>query len=511
LWIGTYWILFAPNKELDPLFNFCDILVIGSITGTYTLASLRALLGLQHWDAGLPIQTILAHQIIRLVTQIFSFVTFYIACAKTAQTLGFNTELLRATYYVVLTYIWVGLFIRHNRAAITKEINAYSEDLFLETHWLNITYLALGFFCLLTIADTGIEDRLLLTVSTVALVAMTWALDWYLIDYIIKFWSKLKDCGYHTNYNIALFIARILLVVSGFLTIQSIWQISYIPYGPPYITMYAFLLKLAIVVLGTEVLIVGSGIALQRVALQEHEFNIEKRKQRTSTLFPVIKLGFNVMRLVGCTMLILATIGLEPQSIIYNISISLAGLSYLLKEEVAGVLSGLALVLEDAVNIGDLVEVEHTLGEIEEIGLRSLRIRSIDGTLHYIPFASIRILRNKSKEYSYVMLNIAVAPNTDLDRLAITVKNAFVATIPKIEQENITFGKIEQRGVVELRGDRLVYQVRIKCSRGKQFIVKRALNAELYREFQTHGIEIPIPQNMTFQNSSISDSEYMLR
>ena len=48
-------------------------------------------------------------------------------------------------------------------------------------------------------------------------------------------------------------------------------------------------------------------------------------------------------------------------------------------------MSGVALAIEGRINEGDAVKVDNIEGEIVAFGLRSIRVRAVDGTLHEIP------------------------------------------------------------------------------------------------------------------------------
>jgi small-conductance mechanosensitive channel len=70
----------------------------------------------------------------------------------------------------------------------------------------------------------------------------------------------------------------------------------------------------------------------------------------------------------------------RPAGLLILLALLVGGLSFL-----KNVLAGVALLLERRIEVGDMIQVDGISGEVEVWGLRSVRIRTIDGTVHDIP------------------------------------------------------------------------------------------------------------------------------
>ena len=53
------------------------------------------------------------------------------------------------------------------------------------------------------------------------------------------------------------------------------------------------------------------------------------------------------------------------------------------------VITGLFLLLENAMQIGDWVTVSGLSGTVENLSVRTIRLRAGDGSVHVIPFSSV--------------------------------------------------------------------------------------------------------------------------
>src|SRR5207253_4327105 len=77
--------------------------------------------------------------------------------------------------------------------------------------------------------------------------------------------------------------------------------------------------------------------------------------------------------------------------------------------------TGFFLLLEDQLRQGDVVEILGRTGEVEEVTLRYVRLRDGDGNVHFIPNGEIKQVLNRSRGYSYAMIDVAIAGHHDVD------------------------------------------------------------------------------------------------
>ena len=90
---------------------------------------------------------------------------------------------------------------------------------------------------------------------------------------------------------------------------------------------------------------------------------------------------------------------------------------------VKDIISGLFLIAEDQVRIGDVVQINGIGGAVEEINLRTIVLRDVEGVVHTITNGEIRTLANKSKDFSYYVIDIAVGYDDDTDHIVEVVRD----------------------------------------------------------------------------------------
>ena len=94
---------------------------------------------------------------------------------------------------------------------------------------------------------------------------------------------------------------------------------------------------------------------------------------------------------------------------------------------VRDVITGFFLIVEDQVRVGDVALVNGVGGFVEQINLRTLVLRDVEGVVHVIPNGEIKTLANRTKDYSYYVIDLGIGIDADVDRIVSLVREAGAA------------------------------------------------------------------------------------
>ncbi len=491
---------------------FVDCVFFNSVIAAYTYALVSIWIGVHDWSVGLPLRLEFVATITKTLKRMMYFAVAVRSCIYCASYTVASAHYIEAAScaHIIIMYSWLGLFVRRNARKLKDEFRVHAE-IAVDDSMVSAVYVLLALLCTLHITDIGIEDKLAQVGLTAGVFATLLSVDAHIKQRIVQVWSALQDVEYNNNYSLVLGFVRAALVVCGMALAQAIWGVPQ-DFGrvlfQHWVTGVA--LRLMCVLLVAEALIILFGISIQRLVSHGKEFSAEGKKQRATTLFYFFRLVCGMIRFVACITVILTGFGVGLDKIVSYIGMSSALIAFVAKDACANALHGLFLVVEDAINIGDLVEIDQILGEVEGIGLTFIRVRSIDGALSFIQSGQIKYLKNRSRDFSYTLFNTAVTPDADIDALKLGMQEIFTEIQPLAAKEGILLGNIEYRGLVDVTFNRLVYQLRIKCSPGKQFIIKRMINDRMPSMMHKHGIKIPTGHALFMEKSSASNSEYRL-
>ena len=84
---------------------------------------------------------------------------------------------------------------------------------------------------------------------------------------------------------------------------------------------------------------------------------------------------------------------------------------------VKDLITGLFILAEDTLAVGEVVDVGKGAGVVEAITMRAMRLRDASGTLHTIPFSEVTTIRNMTRDYAYAVHDIGVVYREDPDRV----------------------------------------------------------------------------------------------
>ena len=194
------------------------------------------------------------------------------------------------------------------------------------------------------------------------------------------------------------------------------------------------------------------------------------------------------------TFVVLQLWGLDLSSLTILASALGVGIGFGLQDIAKNFGSGLILVFERPIQVGDFVEVGEFKGTVEHIGARSTEIRTLDHVSIIVPNA--RFLEKEVINWSHgnpvSRLHIPVGVSYHADPQ--TVQNALLEAAqnhPDVLQSPAPSVLFQGFGESSLNFELLVWT----SAPNQQFLLKSDLNFQIFETFQRWQIEIPFPQH----------------
>ena len=227
----------------------------------------------------------------------------------------------------------------------------------------------------------------------------------------------------------------------------------------------------------------------------------EDEARRASTLTRVIHSTTLVTMVIVAGLMILRELNLDITPLIAGASVVGVAVGLGAQTLIKDVIGGFFILLEDQFAIGDAIQVGSIGGGVEKMTLRATFLRDLEGTLHIIPNGEMRIVSNRTKNWSRAMVDLGVAYEEDIGRV--------VAALEKIGHGFYQDGKfapllLEEPTVtgVEALGDWAVtVRIMVKTKPGKQWDVARELRRRVKESFEREGIEMPYPRQEVLMRS----------
>ena len=220
----------------------------------------------------------------------------------------------------------------------------------------------------------------------------------------------------------------------------------------------------------------------------------EAQTQRIDTLFRILKNFASIAILIIVIMLILSELGIEIGPLIAAAGVVGLAIGFGAQTLVKDIITGLFIILEGQVTIGDIVEIAGHSGRVEAITIRTIRLRDVNGHLHVIPFSEVTTVKNITQDQDYHSFEIGVSYNEDVDHVIETIEKVGRDLKKDKDFKSKINGEIEVFGLDKFEDSAIVIKGRIPTFHKKQWMVRREFNRRIKIAFDKNGIEIPFPQ-----------------
>ena len=220
----------------------------------------------------------------------------------------------------------------------------------------------------------------------------------------------------------------------------------------------------------------------------------EAQTQRVNTLFRILRNFVSIAILIVVIMLVLSELGIQIGPLIAAAGVVGLAVGFGAQTLVKDIITGLFIILEGQITIGDIVEVAGHSGRVEAITIRTVRLRDINGHLHVVPFSEVTTVKNITQDQDYHSFEIGVSYNEDVDHVIETIEK-----VGKDLQKDKNFtskinGEIEVFGLDKFEDSAIIIKGRIPTIHKQQWAVRREFNRRIKIAFDKSGIEIPFPQ-----------------
>src|SRR5690625_4790517 len=118
---------------------------------------------------------------------------------------------------------------------------------------------------------------------------------------------------------------------------------------------------------------------------------------RRKTLQSIANNIFSYLLLFVLIGVIFELFGLDIKALLAGAGIAGLAIGFGAQGLVSDVVTGFFILLEKQIDVDDYITVAGTDGIVEEVGLRTTKIRGFDGSLHFIPNRMIDSVSNHSR------------------------------------------------------------------------------------------------------------------
>jgi moderate conductance mechanosensitive channel len=213
------------------------------------------------------------------------------------------------------------------------------------------------------------------------------------------------------------------------------------------------------------------------------------RRTRVRTLLPLFRTAILCLIVVMTSLIVLSHIGIDIAPLLAGAGVVGVAIGFGSQALVKDVITGLFILMEDQIAVGDVVDVgkDHA-GVVEAISIRTIRLRDQAGAVHTVPFSEVATVKNLTRDFAYAVARITVSYGEDIDHVVEILRQVSEELTTDEALRPLILDPFDYQGVDALDASSVVLLVRIRTIASKQWVVGRAYNRLVKIAFDKHGI-----------------------
>jgi len=228
----------------------------------------------------------------------------------------------------------------------------------------------------------------------------------------------------------------------------------------------------------------------------EKDLELEKlrRYKRAKTIRAVAISAASVLAILTGVFVVLSILGVPIAALLASAGILSVALGFGAQSLVKDLISGVFMLLEDQYGVGDIIDVGEAMGTVEEVGLRCVRLRALDGTVWYVPNGQIVRVGNMTRTWSRALLEFRFHYDTDLEAARQAMFDAVAEARENPDIAAAILGEPEIPGIEAVAYNSVTLRLVLKVNPATQWTVQREIRRHLRRILVERGIELAAPE-----------------
>ncbi|WP_397451151.1 mechanosensitive ion channel family protein [Pseudomonas sp. NA-150] len=208
--------------------------------------------------------------------------------------------------------------------------------------------------------------------------------------------------------------------------------------------------------------------------------SLRQASTRVKTILPMLRNAVKVLLVLVCAITTMANLGINVAPLLAGAGVVGLAIGFGSQQLVQDVITGLFIIIEDTISIGDWVVLDSGhAGTVESLTIRTLRLRDGKGFVHSVPFGQIKAVTNQSRQFAYAFFSIQFTYDSDIDSATGLIREAGNSITEDLLLQGNLQGPLEVFGVDRMDLNGVVLTAQFRTVSGGQYGVSRAFNERL--------------------------------
>jgi moderate conductance mechanosensitive channel len=257
-------------------------------------------------------------------------------------------------------------------------------------------------------------------------------------------------------------------------------------------------IKIVAIMLITFIALKLGRTAIRNVFRVRSKAPLKFSERREATLLKLLENVLTYVVYFISLMTILSTLGIDIKGLIAGAGIVGLAIGFGAQNLVRDIITGFFIIFEDQFSVGDYVKIGAAEGTVEEIGLRTTKIKSWTGELHIFPNGNITEVTNFSIHNSVAVVDVSIAYEENIEQAEHIIQELLLSLPQKYED---LVNPPELLGVQTLGASDVVIRIVAETLPMKHWYIARMIRKDVKMLLDEHGIEIPFPRMVMYSRN----------
>ena len=258
-------------------------------------------------------------------------------------------------------------------------------------------------------------------------------------------------------------------------------------------TWFSFieLLIKIVFIIAISVLVIHVGkYIIRRIFKIKLKGPIRKEERREQTLLKLLENALSYVISFSAILAILQEFNIDVKGLLAGAGVLGLAVGFGAQSLVKDVISGFFILFEDQFSVGDYVKIGTAEGTVEEIGLRTTKIKNFTGELFILPNGTIAQVINYSLKNSLAIVDVTIPFESGIEKVEKSI-DAFLKSMSKDNPDLL--GKPKLIGAHDFTEDAVIERIIVETLPMRHFDIARNISMGIKKHLEQEGIEIPYP------------------
>lgn len=249
--------------------------------------------------------------------------------------------------------------------------------------------------------------------------------------------------------------------------------------------------KVIAILIVTSILIRIGKLAIRNIFKVRTPSRLRISERREATLLKSLENMLTYVVFFVAAIMILSVLTIDVKALLAGAGIVGLAVGFGAQSLVKDIITGFFIIFEDQFSVGDYIRIDQFEGTVEEIGLRTTKIKNWTGEVHILPNGSIMQVTNFSLNNSVAFVDVKISYEGDIVKAEKVLQELF-EKLPEKYEDMVKTPEI--LGVQNLAASEVVLRVVSETLPMRHFYIARQARKEIKLCLDEHGIEIPFPR-----------------